>query len=1197
LLCAQEDRVITAIEQSPSAILKGHVSPRVRAGSDQGQVPDALRLEHVSLVLKRSDAQQADLEQLIAQQRDPASAQYRKWLTPEEFADRFGVSTGDVGKITTWLESEGFTDVEAAHGRSWVTFSGTAGQFKRSFGVLVDYIDLGGKRRYANINEPSLPAALQQVSLGFQGLASFQPRPAFQMGGTRPQTSPVQTTTPTVCNPPVANGVLNPANFKRIYDVNDLTPLSTVNPRIVDGSFQTVAVIGQTSNTAALMTDVKAFRSGNQLPGTVPAPQSLPGTPLYVSPVTTLPVVSTFAGGDASDLEEADLDVEWAGAIAKNAQIFYVYGPNAFSAAAYAIDNKTATVLSMSFGICETEAAGIDPLVYRAYAQQANAEGITWLASSGDAGPAACDVPGTNLADVVGSPEATNGAAVMLPASIPEVTAVGGTEFTESATGACYWSAAGAPAGYIPEETWNDTALFNMLLASGGGTSKIYAAPTWQQNLELSTTAGNREVPDVAFAASFAHDPYSIVLNGTSVNAGGTSAATASFAGVLALLNQYLPQGAQPGLGNINPGLYSLAQRQPGVFHDITTGGNIVPCGTGTTGCTNIAKTLGFSAVPGYDQATGLGSLDVTQFVTHWNSGLPTTTTITLGPGLPFPNSLTANNLFQFDAVVAPAASGSGTASAPAPTVPTGAVNFYAQPTTLSTPTTTSPPASPTPTTTPPPILLCPLTIPIATGMPTVACPATPAQGLLPPGTYTVTAIYSGDGIFAGSESSIAVTVSAAQGQSNIVVSVPSPVAEMPANGQYNWTVPITLTNIGSVSTTLTGFTATGTPYGASAANFNQNLSGSIGSIFGTATITAGGSIAGTFETDNITPPEPVEFLFSGTDANAGPGNTASSWKTSTAVVFNGPSGTIGNVMNGASFAAVTVPVGSPNPPPDAQSVQQSVFAPGMIMSVFPIEGANLAAFLTPAASAYPLSSFMEIGSSYVQATISTATASYGAPLFYVSKGQINLQVPYELQSSLSATAPTSPANLVLNSGGVLSSYSFTVGPVSPGIFAYGNYGVWNLQAGTLQPVIQNSSANQAPVGSTVAVYYTGAGALSGAVTDGQAAVPSTPVPLSKVTLTLSGPVGVPIPTTLTFSNAAPANNVGVSMTPGTVGQAQAAFQLPANLAAGQYMVSVALQGQVGTGTTATLLPGLYTGNSVPVWVCTTSCPNQTAGQ
>jgi len=326
----------------------------------------------------------------------------------------------------------------------------------------------------------------------------------------------------------------------------------------------------------------------------------------------------------------------------------------------------------------------------------------------------------------------------------------------------------------------------------------------------------------------------------------------------------------------------------------------------------------GLQRSTGYDQATGLGSLDVTQFVTHWNSGLPTTTTITLGPGLPFPNSLTANNLFQFDAVVAPAASGSGTASAPAPTVPTGAVNFYAQPTTLSTPTTTSPPASPTPTTTPPPILLCPLTIPIATGMPTVACPATPAQGLLPPGTYTVTAIYSGDGIFAGSESSIAVTVSAAQGQSNIVVSVPSPVAEMPANGQYNWTVPITLTNIGSVSTTLTGFTATGTPYGASAANFNQNLSGSIGSIFGTATITAGGSIAGTFETDNITPPEPVEFLFSGTDANAGPGNTASSWKTSTAVVFNGPSGTIGNVMNGASFAAVTVPVGSPNPPPDA---------------------------------------------------------------------------------------------------------------------------------------------------------------------------------------------------------------------------------------------------------------------------------------
>jgi uncharacterized protein (TIGR03437 family) len=199
---------------------------------------------------------------------------------------------------------------------------------------------------------------------------------------------------------------------------------------------------------------------------------------------------------------------------------------------------------------------------------------------------------------------------------------------------------------------------------------------------------------------------------------------------------------------------------------------------------------------------------------------------------------------------------------------------------------------------------------------------------------------------------------------------------------------------------------------------------------------------------------------------------------------------------------------------------------------------------------------------------------------------QVNLQIPYELQSSFSASTTTAPVILNWNESGVVSSFSFILGPVSPGIFA--SYGVVNLDSDTQESTGLNGSGgpanppnSPAPPGGMVAVYYTGAGALSGTLTDGVAATPSSPVPVSKVVLTLTGNGINP----LTFSNAAPANSASVSLVPGTVGVAQAAFRLPSNLRPGQYQISIGLQGQVGSGSSATLLPAIVRGNSVSVWV------------
>ena len=168
----------------------------------------------------------------------------------------------------------------------------------------------------------------------------------------------------------------------------------------------------------------------------------------------------------------------------------------------YAIDQAVAPVVSYSYAGCEANQsssllAALEPL-----AQQANAQGITWLAASGDLGAAACDA---------GHSIAQDGIAVMVPASVPEVTGVGGTTIAEG-FGTTFWSQSNGPyygnsaLSYIPEVGWNDSNS-SKIAASGGGMSAIYSRPPWQ--IAPGVPGGNvRYVPDVAMAASANHDGY-----------------------------------------------------------------------------------------------------------------------------------------------------------------------------------------------------------------------------------------------------------------------------------------------------------------------------------------------------------------------------------------------------------------------------------------------------------------------------------------------------------------------------------------------------------------------------------------------------------------------------------------------------------------------------------------------------------------
>jgi uncharacterized protein (TIGR03437 family) len=574
-LWAQQDRIAGPISETRMVALKGNVSPRAQPQFDRGPVDPARKLDLISLVFKPTPEQQADLEQLLNQQQDRSSPQYHRWLTPEQYADRFGLAPGDIAKIRTWLQAQGFTVGYVARSRNWISFSGTAAQVAQSLHTEIHSYQVDAETHFANVSEPAIPSELEPVVLGYIGLDNFASKPSpARVKHLGPQLTLSDGT-----------NVLAPDDMAKIYDISRLYQAG------IDGSGTKIGIMGASSIDLA---DIAAFQSSFGLPANVPK---------------VMLALGAASPGKTGAEVEADLDIEWAGAVARNAQITYVYSPDVITSATYAISENVAPVISLSFGGCESENSLSFRNVVKSVADQGNAQGVTWLVASGDSGAAGCDAAfsGSN---------AVRGFGVSFPASMPEVTAVGGAEFNEG-TGT-YWSSSNSSSGesalaYIPETSWNESDASG-LAASGGGYSVLYSQPSWQAGPGLSVATG-RAIPDISAAAA-GHDGYAVYSEGQLYLVYGTSAPTPFFAGMIALLNQ--KEGAG-GVGNINSNLYRLAQTN--IFHDITTGDNVVPCLATTRDCAG--GSFGYSAGPGYDPVTGLGSIDAYNLVNEWNAATP----------------------------------------------------------------------------------------------------------------------------------------------------------------------------------------------------------------------------------------------------------------------------------------------------------------------------------------------------------------------------------------------------------------------------------------------------------------------------------------------------------------------------------------------------------------------------------------------
>jgi subtilase family serine protease len=581
---SQTDRILSRIDEAQVVTLQGNMHPLARAEFEVGAAPAETRLERMMLLLQPSPSQQAALDALVAAQQDSGSPAFHRWLTPAEYAARFGVSPSDLARIGAWLTGHGFTLNEIAASRRLIIFSGTAGQVADAFHAEMRRYRVNGALHLANAQDPQIPVALASVVGGVVGLNDFrhaaQMRPPRSLGA-RPQLN--------------LNGsnYLFPADFAAIYDLNPLYGAGTT------GTGVSIAVAGRSN---IVLSDIAAFRAAAGLAANTPAVVLTGTDPKLVQ----------------GDQDEATLDVEWAGAVAPAARVTLVAGDSSAAtdgvdlAAAYIVNHALAAVVSTSYGSCEQAMGATELAFYNSLWEQAASQGMSAFVASGDSGAAACDLGSATRGTVA----AVNGLC-----SSPYSTCVGGTEFNEGSNSSQYWDASsganrGSALGYIPEKVWNESAADSggELWATGGGTSEIYPQPAWQQGVNGASAAGGmRAVPDVSLTAA-SHDGYMIYENGSYWIVSGTSPASPAFAALMALVVQ---KQSGAGQGNANPTLYRLLNGEANPFHATPAGDNSVP------------GVQGFQAGGAdYNLATGLGSVDASLLVNGWANGDATPPTL-----------------------------------------------------------------------------------------------------------------------------------------------------------------------------------------------------------------------------------------------------------------------------------------------------------------------------------------------------------------------------------------------------------------------------------------------------------------------------------------------------------------------------------------------------------------------------------------
>jgi len=600
------------IDETQLVTLHNNTRPEATAENDRGPVADDFALGHMLLQLKRSPERESALEQYIAQLNDRTSPNFHKWLTPDQFAERFGVAEEDVRVVTDWLESEGLKVNGVQKNGLVIDFSGTARQVRNAYHTEIHNLMVDGRMHFANMSDPQIPAALAPALEGVISLHNFHPKAMHHPRGNYTYTN--------------ASGTFHALVAGDIQTIYNITPLLTAG---ISGKGQSIMVVEDTYLYST--GDWTEFRKTFGLARPYPY-----GTLSQVSPTGAITCTNPGFQGSPSDPGygddgEAIIDVEWSSAAAPNAAIILAActdTPTVFGGL-IALQNtlngpaaSLPSVVSISYGEAEAANGAAANAAYNSAYQQAVAEGVSIFVSSGDEDAASDDNGNVS----------THGISVSGFTSSPYDVSVGGTDFgytVDNVNPATYWSSTNSnnyssALSYIQEIPWNDSCASGVLAAflapllgtpsdpqafcntttansdglrnaiggSGGpsgcatgtastrgvvsGTCAGYAKPSYQSGLFGNPSDGVRDIPDVAlFASNGFYDAYYVVCwsnpdlnvgggftcNGapsTWAGFGGTSVSSPIMAAIQALINQHT--GSR--WGNPNTVYYSLANTE-----------------------------------------------------------------------------------------------------------------------------------------------------------------------------------------------------------------------------------------------------------------------------------------------------------------------------------------------------------------------------------------------------------------------------------------------------------------------------------------------------------------------------------------------------------------------------------------------------------------------------------------------------------